>query len=213
MSKLREDTFLDRIVEKTIKNLQKHYFEVYYYHTIEEVKEKIKEYLQIYQSFAFGGSTTLVQTKLKDFIIENGKKYIERENKEDELKKIESEKAALLCDIYFMSSNAIASTGALINIDKRGNRVASLIFGPKKVVVIASTNKITKDIDSGIERAKNIAAYLNCKRFNLQTPCVYLNKCVDCEHPDSICYTTVITKMSFPHKRISVILFDGNYGF
>jgi len=204
---------LDRIVEKTIKNLEKHHFEVFYFEDLEKLKEKVKDYLKIYDSFSFGGSTTLVQTKLKDLIIENGKKYIERIAGDDEEKKIESERAALLSDIYFMSTNAVSSTGALINIDKRGNRIGALIFGPKKVVVIASTNKITKDIDSGIERAKNIAAVSNCKRFNLHTPCVNLQRCVDCEHEENICYTTVITKRSFPHKRIAVLLFEGNYGF
>lgn len=204
---------MDRIVEKAIKNLEKHHFEVFYYEDFEKLKEKVKEFLNIYESFSMGGSTTLVQTGLKDFIIKNGKRYIERISGDDEEKKLESERAALLSDIYFMSSNAISSTGALINIDKRGNRVGALLFGPKKVVVIASTNKITKDIDSAIERAKNVAAVSNCKRFNLTTPCVKLQRCVDCEDENTICYSTVITKRSFPHKRISVLLFEGNYGF
>ncbi|MEJ5307879.1 MAG: lactate utilization protein [candidate division WOR-3 bacterium] len=204
---------MDRIVEKTIKNLEKHHFEVFYYQDFEKLKEKVKEYLNFYESFSLGGSTTLVQTGLKDFIIKNGKRYIERISGDDEEKKLESERAALLSDIYFMSTNAISSTGALINIDKRGNRVGALLFGPKKLVVIASTNKITKDIDSAIERAKNVAAVLNCKRFNLTTPCVKLQRCIDCEDENTICYSTVITKRSFPHKRISVLLFEGNYGF
>ncbi|MEO0237001.1 MAG: lactate utilization protein [candidate division WOR-3 bacterium] len=204
---------MDRIVEKTIKNLEKHYFEVFYYENFEQLKEKVKEFLNTYESFSLGGSTTLIQTGLKDFIIQHGKRYIERISGDDEEKKIESERAALLSDIYFMSTNAISSTGALINIDKRGNRVGALLFGPKKVVVIASTNKITKDIDSAIERAKNVAAVSNCKRFNLTTPCVKLQRCIDCEDENTICYSTVITKRSFPHKRISILLFEGNYGF
>lgn len=204
---------MDRIVVKTIKNLEKHHFEVFYFEDLEKLKEKVKDFLNFYETFSFGGSTTLVQTGIKDFIIKNGKKYIERITGDDEDKKLESERMALLSDIYFMSTNAISSTGALINIDKRGNRVGALVFGPKKVVIIASTNKITKDIDSAIERAKNIAAVYNCKRFNLTTPCVKLQRCVECEDDNNICYTTVITKRSFPHKRISVLLFEGNYGF
>jgi hypothetical protein len=44
---------------------------------------------------------------------------------------------ALNSDYYFMSSNAISATGELVNIDGIGNRVASLIYGPKNVIVIA----------------------------------------------------------------------------
>ena len=201
------------MIEKTVRNLEKHFFDVKVFDSIEPVKNEIKKLLEIYESFSFGGSMTLTETGLKDFILENGKVHIERKTAGSEEEKIESERKCLLSDIYFCSANAISSEGALVNIDKRGNRVGAMIFGPKKVVIIAGANKITDTTENGILRAKNIASVRNCMRFSLNTPCVKVQKCVDCEHEQNICYTTSIIKRSFPHKRISVFLIDKTYGF
>lgn len=61
-----------------------------------------------------------------------------------------------------MSSNAIAITGELVNIDGYGNRVASLIFGPKNVIVIAGLNKVEPNLDAAILRAKNMLHQILC---------------------------------------------------
>ena len=213
MPKLWKDSLLDRIIENTVKNLKKHFFEVKVFNDTESIKKEIKLLLNKYESFAFGGSMTLEETGIKDFIIANGKKYIERNNSASEEENIESERRALLSDIYFCSANAISSDGALINIDKRGNRVGAMIFGPRKVIIIAGTNKIVETTDLALKRAKNIASVKNCIRFNLDTPCVKMQRCVDCEDEKSICYTTTIIKRSFPQKRISIFLIDKTYGF
>ena len=56
-----------------------------------------------------------------------------------------------------MSSNAISATGELVNIDGYGNRVASLIFGPKNVIVIAGLNKVEPNLDARVlERSKHV---------------------------------------------------------
>ena len=39
---------------------------------------------------------------------------------------------SLLADVYLTSSNAIDRNGNLYNIDGNGNRVAAMIYGPKK---------------------------------------------------------------------------------
>ncbi len=189
-----------------------HHFDADFFSSIDDLKERIALLLREYNSFAFGGSTTLEQTGLKAFIIENGNNYIER-LQSDEEHKLASERAALNSDIYFAGINAISQDGQLINIDKRGNRVGAITFGPRKVVLISSVKKITADIDSAINRAKNTAAVKNCERFKLHTPCIKLGHCMDCESSENICYTTVITKRSYPHNRISVFLIDGDYGF
>ncbi len=45
---------------------------------------------------------------------------------------------------FLTSTNALTMDGKLINVDATGNRVASMIFGPEKVIVIAGINKIVK---------------------------------------------------------------------
>lgn len=209
---MRKIAVLDRDLNTLLENLRRHHFDADYFSSIETLKKRLSALLTEYQSFAFGGSTTLEQTGLKAFIIENGNNYIERLQSSEE-EKLASERAALNSDIYFAGINAISGDGQLVNIDKRGNRVGAITFGPKKVVLISSIKKITENLDSAIERAKNTAAVKNCERFKLQTPCIKLGHCMDCESSENICFTTVITKRSYPHNRISVFLIDGDYGF
>ena len=94
----------------------------------------------------------------------------------------------------------MAKTGEIVNIDGMGNRIASTVFGHKKLYFIVGKNKIADDLDGAIWRARNIAAPLNAKRFNVKTPCVAHGggKCFDCKSPERICNGMVITmgKMS-----------------
>ncbi|MFO8062539.1 MAG: lactate utilization protein [bacterium] len=203
---------MDRVVEQTVKNLNAHHFDAVYFDTADALKERILKELKEHDSFAFGGSTTITDLGLKDFIISKGSTYIERKSDDPEAK-LASERKALTADIYFAGINGLSSDGQIVNIDMRGNRVGAITFGPGRVILITGTNKITGNLAGAIERAKNTAAVLNCRRFELSTPCTEAGECIDCEHPDNICYTTVISKRSFPHKRIAVFILKGDYGF
>lgn len=67
---------------------------------------------------------------------------------------------ALPADYYFMSTNAIAETGELINIDGIGKRTAALLFGPKHVVIVSGLNKVAPDLEAAVKRAKTYASCL-----------------------------------------------------
>ena len=54
---------------------------------------------------------------------------------------------AAATDVYICSLNGLAETGELINIDGVGNRVASTIFGHKRVYFVVGRNKIAPDYD------------------------------------------------------------------
>ena len=91
-------------------------------------------------------------------------------------------------DIYLSSVNGIAESGEIINIDGNGNRVSEIMYGHKKVYFIIGENKIEKDYDSALFRARNIAAPLNAKRLSKKTPCaIKADKCYNCKSPDRIC--------------------------
>ena len=49
-------------------------------------------------------------------------------------------------DNYLASANAITENGELVLIDGRGNRVAAVIYGPRHVYLVASTDKIVGNI-------------------------------------------------------------------
>ena len=88
---------------------------------------------------------------------------------------------------YFTSTNAITENGELYNVDGNGNRVAAMLYGPDKVIVIAGVNKIVKNVEEAINRNKEIAAPANAKRIGTNTPCKTTGYCMDCYSPDRIC--------------------------
>ena len=72
---------------------------------------------------------------------------------------------------YLLSANGIAETGEIINIDGAGNRVASAIYGHKKVWIVVGKNKLAPTYDEALWRARNIAAPKNAQRLHAKTPC------------------------------------------
>lgn len=139
------------------------------------------------QTVGFGGSKTLEKIGLYEALSKNNTVYWHWKLKEGETVK-ELRDKAITSDIYFSSVNAIAETGEIINIDGVCNRVASIFYGHKKVYLVAGRNKIAKDYDSALYRARNTAAPLNAHRFGVNTPCAKNgDKCYNCSSPERIC--------------------------
>ena len=91
-----------------------------------------------------------------------------------------------------MLTRAIAETGEIINIDGKGNRLAALAFGKKRVFIVAGVNKLCDDFDSALYRARNVAATQNATRFDVKTPCKIDGKCHDCRSPQRICNALLV---------------------
>ena len=115
--------------------------------------------------------------------------------------------------MYITSTNAITEDGMLVNIDGNGNRLSAMCFGPKKVVFIAGVNKISKDLDTAMKRARNEAAPINCTRLNKATPCVKTGSCMNCMSPDTICSQFLVTRCNKLPDRMHVILVNENLGY
>ena len=129
----------------------------------------------------------------------------------------EDKRAAALqaydADVFLASCNAITEDGVLVNIDGNANRVSAIAFGPKKVVFIVGMNKVCKDVDGAMKRARNVAAPTNAQRFGLSTPCSKTGACLNCKSPDTICCQFLITRFSRFADRIHVILVNDTLGF
>jgi len=133
------------------------------------------------------------------------------------------QRKAMSSDVFLTGTNSITLDGKLVNTDGYGNRVAAMVYGPKKVIVIAGANKIVKDVDEALERIRVIAAPINAKRHYLKhpslkklgdLPCVRTGTCVDCRHDSRIChYTVIIDGAGIWHKgRIKVVLIGEELG-
>ena len=159
---------------------------------------------------AMGGAASAAEIGLVDAVKSGNYNYIDRDAMEDK-------RAAVLAgfdaDVYLASANAITNDGIMVNIDGNANRVASIAFGPKKVVFIVGMNKVCNDLDGAMKRARNVAAPANAQRFGLSTPCCKTGACLDCKSPDTICCQFLITRFSRHKDRIHVILVNDNLGY
>ena len=116
-------------------------------------------------------------------------------------------------DVLLTSTNAVTLDGRLINIDGSGNRVAAMVFGPGRVIVVAGANKIAHDAEEGTNRAKRVAGPINALRLGGQAPCTRTGYCVDCSPPVSICNVTVIMDGKPSGTEVTVILVPENLGY
>ncbi len=160
----------------------------------------------------FGGSMTLGQLNLYPALAEKNTVYW-HQGVTDKQKSIELRSRAAGAEIYMSSVNAIAETGEIINIDGVCNRIASILYGHRKVYLIAGRNKIAGDCSSALFRARNVASPLNAKRFNVKTPCVADGRCHDCKSPERICRGLSVLWSKPMEGDFEVILIDEELGF
>jgi len=167
------------------------------------------------ESVSFGGSMTIVDSGIYESVkAMPGVKIFDTYNYSlPPAEMIELRRQALLADLFITSTNAVTAQGTLVNLDGSGNRVASLTFGPKKVIVLAGRNKLCSDEFTAMERIRDLAAPVNAARLNRKTPCVATHHCEDCPSPERICNTWTITVKSAPKERTTVILINEDLGF
>jgi L-lactate utilization protein LutC len=166
------------------------------------------------KSVSWGDSLTLYQTGVLEFFKKNSEITL-IETFDDKLTRaqiIARRRKALLADLFFTGTNAVVESGALVNLDMVGNRVAGMVFGPKWVVIMVGRNKIVSDLDEAMRRIKSLAAPANAIRHEQKTPCVKTSYCMDCNSPDRICNIWTIHEKSYPKGRIKVILINQDLG-
>ncbi len=164
------------------------------------------------KTVGFGGSVTLDQIGLYDVLSKNNKVYW-HQYAPTKSESIEIRKNAIDTDIYISSANAIAETGEIINIDGNCNRVASTMYGHEKIYFIIGKNKLASDYDSALWRARNIAAPLNAKRLNKNTPCAVSGHCHNCKSPDRICRALTVFWSKPLYTEYEIILIEEDLGY
>ena len=116
-------------------------------------------------------------------------------------------------DVYITSANGLAESGEVINIDGFGNRVASTLYGHKKLYFIIGRNKLAPTYDEALWRARNIAAPKNAQRLGKKTPCaVNGDRCYDCKSPDRICRGLVVLWGPSMGMETEIVLVDEDLG-
>ncbi len=133
-----------------------------------------------------------------------------------------AQKEAFFADVFITGANAVTLDGKIVSTDAVGNRVAPVIFGPEKVILVVGANKIVKDSEGAIRRIHETAAPINAKRHALKhhhpgfgkLPCVTTGSCTDCNHDWRICrFTVIIDGSLFPQKdRIHTVIVGEELG-
>ena len=199
--------------QKIIKELESRNMEGYYAESGEEALKLALDMIPEGSSISWGGSVSIKEIGLQQAVCQGNYKIYDRDatNTPEERRQVMID--AYGCDYFITSTNAITSTGELVNVDGMANRVSAIAFGPKNVLMIVGMNKVVKSVEDAISRTRNEAAPVNAQRFGIDTPCVKKGVCFDCKSPDTICCQTLITRYSKIKGRIKIILVNEDLGF
>lgn len=187
------------------KNLQELGWDVAHFATAAEAADYLDSKIDG-KTVAFGGSMSLQQMGLCERL-DTHNKVIWHWREADPMD-------AQCSDIYLSSVNGAAETGELINIDGTCNRVAGTLFGHEKVYLVIGSNKVAPDYDAALWRARNVAAPLNARRLNKNTPCAKGDeiKCHNCKSPDRICRALTVFWSVPKGSQYEIVLVDEELG-
>lgn len=204
----------EKKILRTIDSLKKNNMNGYLVKSKEELINKVEELVEPNSKVSCGGSMTLFEIGIIEHLRSGRYEFLDRYKEgitPDELQEIFRQ--VFHCDAYFVSTNAITEDGQIYNVDGNGNRVAAMLFGPSKVIIIAGVNKIVTTIEDAIKRNKELSAPTNAKRLNKVTPCTKMGYCMDCSSQERICNEYTIIKRQVDKDRIHVIFINEDLGY
>ncbi|MBQ5782460.1 MAG: lactate utilization protein [Oscillospiraceae bacterium] len=199
-------------IQQTIDALKRNQFDAFYAEDSAQALEIVKGLLKPGTTVDRGGSLTVEQTGVLDYIRSGLFNFVDPYTAPTEAQKMKLMESRFTCDTFLCSANAIISDGTLYNVDGACSRVAPMLFGPKQVIVIAGKNKIVDSEQEAKHRLQTVAAPANAKRLNAQTPCTFDGVCHECKHEKCICCSTVITRFNRVKGRIKVIIVNEDLG-
>jgi len=217
--------------QKAINNLRRNRINVWYVPNSTEALSTILSMIPYDATVARGDSITLDQIGIIPALLERGRNQVtdpfELDANGKLVHKLEHTRdmhlKAFTADIYLAGCNAVTLDGKLVNTDGTGNRVAPMIFGPKKVILVVGVNKIVEDAEEGRKRIREICAPLDVKRYLIKQdqsqyadlPCAKTGFCADCKHEYRFCcYTVIIEAVAITERdRINVILIGEDLGY
>ena len=201
------------LINKVIRGLESRNMEGYYAESKEEALRIALNIISLKSSVSWGGSVSIEEIGLKEALCKGDYEVYNRDICKTSEEKRQVEIKTFASDYFICSTNAITEDGVLMNIDGNSNRVAAIAYGPKHVLLIVGVNKIVKDENAALYRARNEAATINAQRFELDTPCKKNGSCANCKSMDTICCQFLTTRFSRHKGRIKVILINESLGF
>lgn len=202
------------MISQVIDNLKKNNMNGFFVNNAEELLECLTSLIPEGSTIGCGDSVTLEDAGVFDYLRSGTYDFYDKHK--PGLTSAEKREIYLnnfRADIFISGTNAITLDGKLFNIDGNGSRVAPMLYGPEQVIVVVGKNKIVKDVNAAIKRTRQLAAPLDAKRLNKNTPCTSLEHCIDCRHKERICNDFVLIARQFNKDRIKVIIVDEAFGY
>ncbi len=199
---------------RLVKNLKQRHFDAYYCDTRQQLVELVRALIPEGASVSWGGSASIRETGVTAMLKAGNYKVHDRDDVTTDADKVAVYRQAFACDWYLSSVNAMSEDGQLVNVDANGNRVAAIAWGPEHVLLVVGVNKVCRDLDAAVKRARGTAAPVNMARFEgARTPCKEDGVCHDCKSPDSICCCITVQRLSRPAGRHTVVVVGEDLGF
>lgn len=218
---------LKKRIERTMENLEKNNMEAFFVPGREDVVPKLKELISAGSTVTCGGSVSLYQCGVIDFLqdgpycfLNRDKEGLSREDREAIFRQ------AFSADYYLCSSNAITENGELYNVDGNSNRTAAILYGPKSVIMVAGINKIVRNLEEAVQRVKTVSAPANALRLDCGTFCSEKGYCVSlegkkagnelcsgCQTDSRICCNYVVSARQRHKNRIKILLVGQDLGY
>lgn len=202
----------DKVSETLVENFDRRGIEGIYVPEKEAVIDVVKKLIPTGSTVAVGGSLTLEECGILSLLREGDYDFKDRYKAKSPEDKEKITREAFWADYFLCSANAITLEGDIVQLDAYGTRVAPMLYGPKRVIIVAGINKVVSDFDSAIERIKVISP-MNAKRLGKNTPCSITGFCNECKSEDRICESYVIVRDSNTRKgRYTVLLIGEDLG-
>lgn len=205
--------YYEKRAQVLLKNLRSRHFEAYYCPDREQALAKALELIPKGASVGWGGAMSAQQIGLIDAVKAGNYRAIDRDTGVTPQEREALMKRCLTADVFLCGANALSLDGQMVSIDGTGNRLAAIVYGPEKVLVVAGMNKVCDTLEAAMTRARTVAAPMNKQRFPVQTPCEVTGACADCKSDGCICNQILITRNCRPNGRIKFILVGEELGF
>jgi len=199
-----------RIAQHVVERLRGNNISAFYVENRRDAFERVMAMIPGGSVVGFGDSLTLRQIGVVDALDKGDYTFLNPWKTgisvEDNVK---LKRQALTSDVFVTGTNALTLDGKIVNVDGHGNRVAAMLFGPDKVIIVVGVNKIVGTVEEALEKIRNSTAPLNVKRhvdFDPIPPCGVSGVCSDCSSPWRICNKTVIIEREYNNNRYKPII-------
>jgi len=197
----------DETISSVKGNLEQRNIKTHIVEKVEDALELIKSMIPEGTSIMNGSSTTLNEIGFVELLKSKNHKWNNLHDailEESDISKREAlRQQSVFCDYFLVSVHAITKDGQLIIASASGSQIPSIANTAKNVIFVASTSKITEDLNEGLSRLKNHVFPLEDQRMK-----------------STGAQGSVIAKIlifeqepAFTGRSINMILIKGQHGF